>query len=267
MKKLLLTLTAAAMIFSGCSSERDDIPQMDGNVLGLCKVQAETSDDSAVEIQTIGQEGFKLYEYESSTGKLLQQSVWKELDNNWTPVKPIEAVASDKISAVYPIVEKQEDGKVVLKAGVNNMTALTTIDRAKTNQAEIEFKHQMCQISYNFKDNEGNIIPVGEENGMITKVIMVQPSQMTYNLLTGETEIAADMTELQLSSKTVNYIIPGAEGCEFKVDYKDSEGTIHKFTCKPEDKFVKNKKYDLDFTMDPATRSLAGITIRLENWN
>lgn len=252
------------MMLSSCQKEKDYAPTY-SSAIRVNNVLAETSEESNAELKKIGSEGFRLMEINTETKKVLQQSEWKYDGKNWNPTTNIKAVDGERLVAVYPAQNITGD-EFKLHAGTNNMAAVSDIDRTKTNNANLEFRHMMCQVSFTVKNHEGKNIPVGEGKNHINRITLKQPADMTCATYDASRIKTGELKDIELSNSETNYVIPGGTGYEFHMEYTDAEGKLIKYSCKPENKFLPNKKYEAKFTMDAEGLSILSMNVSVQKW-
>ena len=267
MKKLVTSFAIATMLMAGCSSENEPaIIPAESNTIRIANIEAEASKESKLEIEKIGKEGLRLIEYAAESKELLQQSVWKQENGTWNPTGDIKAVDGRRVVALYPAGSAQEGYMRTLKAGVNNMMSVQTINREETNEANLMFKHQMCQVELKVKDQNGNAVKFGNGNRMITSATLRQPSEITYNIFEDEAGKMGKDKELPFDAEATNYVIPGSE-YKLKVVYKNSEGNESEYEYVPEETFERNNKYIITLTMDTEEKlSVLDVTVTVEEW-
>lgn len=266
MRKLFSVFGIAALLLAACDNE--SVPVYNehfGKILKISDVATEVTDESAEELKAIAGEGFRLIEY-GLDGTILRQSKWSKPGDVWTSDQELPVVNASTVAAVYP--EGEDVGEYVnFSAGINNMTAFETVDMSKTNKVAVNFKHQMCQVSANFKNESGEVINYGTENGQVQKVTLTQPSDMSYSLFHNKVEKIGEDADYELSSDNLNYVVPGGETYKFKVEYKNKEGKTVYLTGIPSNKFERNKKYDINFTIKDGDAALAiELDVSVESW-
>ena len=267
MKKLFyLTCAVGALLLYGCCcDDSDKIPEVNGNALRVTKVEAEASEESKAEIEKIGQDGFRLIEYDAE--KLLQQSIWKNKAGTWAPESVIQPVDGGHIAAVYPAGEVQEGNERIFKAGVNNMYSVLDIDRKTTNEAAIAFKHAMCQVQLNIIDKNGKKIQFGTGNGKVNAIKLTQPAEVKYNIYEGQPVEIGAMQEMDFDISSAAYVVPGGKNYQFNAVYKNIDGKDIMYTYDFEVALVRNKKYLVDLRMDTEEESVLNVSVTVEEWD
>lgn len=236
------------------------------DALSIAKINTETADDQESELKEIGANGFRLMEI-SKEGKVVdQQSIWKLKDGDWSPEKEIRVVNSEIITAVYPAGESDINDDVVFMAGVNNMTARTSLDRSTTNTVDINFQHRMCCVKVSVKDKEGRNIEFGDGEGQVQKISMLQPENMTFSVLENEVREIGGMIEGELSPSGANYVVPGFKNPEFKLSYKSRDGKVVNFGKKMDKLIERNVTYKFNFTIDTGELVLLDVGVEIEKW-
>lgn len=268
MKKFLL-LIAPVLMFVGC---KDNEPHLvkEGKPIVISSVDSQTYENSDVkaEIEIVGREGLRLLEYNSDSKELLQQSVWKKQGESWASDMSLKFVDGDKVVATYPSGEKVDGHSREFEAGVNNMLFAVDVNREKSNKVDIKFKHLMCQVEYNVKDQDGNKIGMGEGNNEISKITMTQPLGVNYDIFNGEVEQLGKDGELALKPEANNFVIPGGANYEIRAVYKNKRGETGLFTYRPEKEFLKNKKYIVGLTIDTGNDGvLSDVSVTVEDWD
>lgn len=269
MKKLSSVMCLAAMFLAGCSSESDYVAnESNENVVRMTRVGAESSDDMQKELKALGTEGFRFVEYDAAD-KILRQSIWKQEGDIWTAGKELPVNITSCVAAVYPAGDEVTGTERVMKAGVNNMTAVAGVNMAEDGEFQPFFNHQMCQMELVFKDKDGNTIGFGDANGQISAVSLNQPSEMTFSLKGNNVVKIGEMAYADFDATKTNYVIPGGENYEFKIEYKSITGEVKDFVSKPATIFERNNKYTVNFRIDESApvvnMKLTGINV--EQWN
>lgn len=242
------------------------MPFIKGELLGVCGVTAEANEESKAEVEVVGRDGFRLVEFNAD--KLLQQSVWKKTDGGWKPEAEIKPVDGGHLVAVFPAGDEMSGLVYTFKAGVNNMFSVQDINRADTNKAEIEFKHAMCQIEFLIKNKKGDVIGLGNGNGQVSGLTMMQPSEVVYDMSDGSRKQLGTDVSLPLKADKRNYVIPGGEKYLVEAVYKNASGESEKYSKTPEFKFERNKKYVVTFILDTeGDNKQLDISVAVEEWD
>lgn len=267
MRKNLLFIALAAISFAACSEEHSPTPVITGNSLRITKVETNATEEAKAEVDLMGAQGIRLLEYNTASKELLQQSTWKKTGEQWSPEGTVEAVDGGHIVALYPAGDKQAGLERIFKAGENNMISIQDIDRAKTNEAALNFTHEMCQIELKVKDKAGKEIKPGNGKGQIKSATLSQPAEMTYDAYEGTKQSIGTMQDMAFDMSVNNYVIPGGKDYILKAVYLNSKGEEVNYTYKPEQEFVKNKKYVITLTMDTEDENAQlEVSVSVEEW-